>query len=477
MLPVRLSILIPVYNDAYSVAAVLQRIITAPMSYFESEHLEVDLIVVDDGSTDCSHGAVKAFSREHPEVSLQLITQPVNSGRGVAIRTAIEHADSDFCLIQDAGFEYDPADYPKLLAPLLSDEADVVLGSRFICSSQRRPLAFWQAAANRAISVFAGMVANLDLSDVQTGYKAFRTSLAQSVPLHSKRYNLDSEIVIQFAKRHARFVEVPITYRGRTQEEGSKVDMRGTLFALGSILRAWVFSGAHTDPAADMLIAMSRAKHFNRWVADTLAPSIEGEVLELGAGIGNLTVLLSTRARRYIAADTDEEHLFELRSRTANRPNVTLALCDLERAADIAALRQSVDTVICLNALERVDDDVTALRNMCQCLRPGGIAIILVPQGEPAFGKAGQAWRQKRHYSRDELEQKLCEAGFMVQQITGFNRAAWPGWDLNSRLPRRRTLSRLQLHLFDLLVPLWRRVDHRIPWSPTSLIAIGIADL
>ncbi|MBV8553451.1 MAG: glycosyltransferase [Acidobacteriaceae bacterium] len=475
MLATRLSILIPVYNEASSVAAVLDRVVAASASYFEAEKIHADLIVVDDGSRDESYLAVQEFSRARPEVCLKLIRHETNRGKGAAIRTAISHAQGDFCIIQDADFEYDPADYPRILQPLLSGDADVVLGSRVLNTALRRPFGFWQAFANRAITTFAGLAAGLDLSDVETGYKAFRTSLAQTVPLKSDHFGLDPELIIQFAKRHARVIEVPISYHGRGRDEGKKIGVRDGFAAFGAILRSWLFSAAYTDPAADMLVAMSRAKRFNRWMADTIGPWIVGEVLELGAGIGNLTVLLSSGRHRYIATDTHKEHLYELRSRVDHRPNVELAVCDFSDPADAERFRESADTVVCLNVLEHVADDLAGLENIHACLRPGGTAIILVPQGPQAFGSMDEVLEHKRRYTVEELKGKMAAAGFQVEQITFFNRATWPGWYLNSRILRRRTLSRLQLRVFDLLVPVWRRIDSRLPWPATSLIAIGIA--
>ncbi|MBV8569538.1 MAG: glycosyltransferase [Acidobacteriaceae bacterium] len=475
MQSVRLSILIPVYNEANSIAAVLERIVTANSDYFHAEKIAWDVIVVDDGSQDDSYGTVQEFSLANPTVLLRLIRHKTNRGKGAAIRTALAYTHSDFCLIQDADFEYDPAEYPKLLRPLIAGDADVVLGSRTINTVERHPFSFSQAVANRAITRFAGIAAGLDLSDVETGYKAFRTSLAQTVPLHSDGFGLDPELIVQFSKRHAKIVEVPVSYRGRTHEEGKKIGPADAVAAFGAMLRAWLFSGAHTDPATDMLVAMSNAKRFNRWMADTISPWVVGEVLELGAGIGNLTVFLSSRQHRYVATDTDCESLHELQSRTRYRPNVTVSLCDFSSPDAIVRFRQSADTVVCLNVLEHVTDDIAGLENIHASLRPGGTAIILVPQGPEVFGSMDEVLNHKRRYTAAELRDKMSAAGFQIAELTPFNRVTWPGWYLNSRLLRRRRLSRLQLRLFDLLVPLWRRIDDRLPWPATSLIAVGIA--
>ncbi len=464
------------YNEVNSIKAVLDRVITAPASFFEAHQVLVELIVVDNGSQDKSSEVVEEFARTHPAVSLRLIRFPENAGKGAAIRHAMAQAQSDFCLIQDADLEYDPSDYPKLLKPLLAGEADVVLGSRLLNDAERRPLGFWQAVANRIITTVAGMAAGLALSDVETGFKAFRTSLAQSVPLRSNRFGLDPEMIVQFAKRRARFVEVPITYRGRTFEQGKKIRAWDALDAFASIFRAWLFGASHNDERTDTLVAMSGAKRFNRWMADTIAPWVKGDVLEVGAGIGNLTVLLASGEHRYVATDHDREHLLDLRSRLEYRPEIELEYCDFSSPENVSRFQQSADTVVCLNVLEHIKDDRMALANIRHCLRPGGAAIILVPQGPEIFGTLDEALQHQRRYIKEELTEKMAAAGFRVAQMTGFNHATRPGWYLQGRLLKRRTLSRMPLRLFDLLVPLWKRIDHKLPWPANSLIAIGIVD-
>jgi len=469
MPPVRLSILIPVYNEAHSIRAVLNRVTAA------ATQVPTELIVVDDGSRDLSCQEVEAFAQDHPEVLLTLLKHPQNAGKGAAVRTALAQAKGEFCIIQDADFEYDPADYPKLLAPLLSGEVDVVMGSRFMSHAARRPLGFWQAVANRVLSGLAGMMSGVEISDVETGYKAFRTSLGKTVPLRSNRFGLDPELIIQFARRHASFMEVPISYQGRTAEQGKKIGVSDAFSGMATIIRTRLFSASHTDPAADMLEAMSGARNFNRWMADTISPWVRGDAIELGAGIGNLTVMLANKCRSYLATDTDPDHLSELRSRTAYLPKVKLGMCELSSSSDMAPLKDTADTVICLNVLEHVADDVSGLNNIYECLRPGGVAIILVPQGQSAFGSLDEVLEHKRRYSEQELRRKMSDAGLEVKHLIEFNRATWPGWYLNSKILRRRTLSRFQLTCFDMSVPLWRRIDRALPWPPTSLIAIGIA--
>ena len=233
---------------------------------------------------------------------------------------------------------------------------------------------------------------------------------------------------------------------------------------------------AQSDAPAAMLRAMATAKRFNQWMAHTLAPYISGDALELGAGIGNLSVLLSPLSHRYIAADIEHDYLAELNTRLRDQTNATVTACDVLNSADLEPFRRRMDTVVCLNVLEHIEDDVAALRNMHSCLRPGGRAVILVPQGNRAFGTLDAVLDHCRRYSNQELAHKLAAAGFRVERTLNFNRITYPAWLFNGRILRRRHLGFVQLQIFDALVPLWRRIDRFLPWPPTSLIAIGMRE-
>lgn len=460
----RLSILISVHNNARSIQSVLESLLAAA-SYFQSEQIDATLSVVDDGSSDGSDQLVEAFAKAHPEARIRFAQQTTSTGRGASIRRAIREADADYCLVLRADCFCEPSDYQRLLAPLFSAEADVVLGSRFM-SDLRSGL------ADRVVNAMTRLACGRSFSDVRSGYMAFRTSLGQSIPLRSKRFGVEAEMLIQLSKRHANFAEVPVYCKLAGVRKS--VDWQIAL-TIGRILATRWLSRAHTDPAADMLVAMSGAKRFNRWMADTVGPWILGDVLELGAGIGNLTIHLSAGRSSYTATDTNEEHLAMLGSRVSLYPNVRIAVCDFLSSEDVEAFRQSADTVVCLNVLEHVSDDLAGLTSIRSCLRLGGRAIVLVPQGPQVFGSLDEVLHHKRRYRYAELEQKMTASGFQVERIIEFNRATYPGWYLNSRLLRRRTLDRVQLGLFDLLVPVLKRIDKWLPWPATSLIAIGTA--
>ncbi len=463
------SILIPLYNEEEYVGTLLERVMAAPLP----EGISREIIVVDDGSKDDSAAIVEDIAAAHPGL-IRLIRQPRNQGKGAAIRTAIEHATGEFSIIQDADLEYDPREYPKVLGPLFEGNADAVYGSRFMISGERRVLYFWHSVANRILTTMCNIVADVNLTDMETCYKAFRTSLLQSIPIRSNRFGIEPELTIKLAKRHVRIYETPIAYHGRTYDEGKKIGMKDAFEAVYIILRYAFTRDLYKDSGPDILDALAATGRFNAWMAETIQPYIGRRVLEAGAGIGNLTHILSKRRERYVAGDIEAEYLAQLRARFQHRPAVEVRHCDLENPADFAPLSGAVDTVVCLNVLEHVEDDMLGLRNMYSVLERGGRAVVLVPHGPEIYGSLDKALGHFRRYSRDELQRKMEQTGFRVERILEFNRISRPPWYVTARILKRTTLSRFQLRIFDSLVWLWRRIDARLPWPSTSLIAIAV---
>jgi glycosyltransferase involved in cell wall biosynthesis len=463
-----LSILIPLFNEEEFIAPLLERVLAAPLP----AGLGRELIVVDDGSTDDSAEIAAGYAERHPD-TVRLLRHERNRGKGAAVRTALAAARGAYTLIQDADLEYDPREYARLLAPLLERKADAVYGSRFLVAGERRVLYFWHALANRLLTGLVNLAADLNLTDVWTCYKAFRTTLLQSIPLRSDGFGFEPEITIKLAQRQAAIYETPISYHGRTYEEGKKIGKWDAVRSVFTVLRFWLARDIYHDAGPEILDTLARAPRFNRWMAETIAPFIGRRVLEIGAGIGNLSRHLALRRERYIASDINEEGLARLRVRLAHRPNLEVRQCDLTDAGHFEDLREAVDTVICLNVLEHIEDDAHALANVFEALEPGGTALILVPEGMSVFGELDVVLGHCRRYSEAELRARLDEAGFAVERVLCFNRITRPGWYVNGRLLRRRTVSRLQLALFDRLVWLWRRVDGWLPWKPASLIAVA----
>ncbi len=201
----------------------------------------------------------------------------VNEGKGAAVRTAIQEARGDFCLVQDADLEYDPAEYSTLLRPLLSGHADAVFGSRYLAGEQTRVLPFWHSMINKSLTLLSNMFCNLNLTDMETCYKVFRTDLLKSIPIRSNRFGFEPEITMKCAKRKLRIYEVPISYHGRTYEEGKKIGWKDGVKALGVILHFWLIDDLYVEPyGRAFLNNLTGTPQYLSWLARVLRPYVGG---------------------------------------------------------------------------------------------------------------------------------------------------------------------------------------------------------
>ena len=464
-----LSVLIPLYNEEEFIRELLGRVVAAPLP----EGLDRELIVVDDCSTDDSAASVEAFIASRPGVSVRLIRHEKNRGKGAAIRTAIQAATGHYSIIQDADLEYDPREYRKLLGPLLNGEADVVYGSRFLAAGERRVLYFWHSLANHILTTLCNIVADLNLTDMETCYKAFRTAFAKTIPIESDRFGIEPELTVKFARRRARIFEAPISYHGRTYEEGKKIGPMDAVEALWVILRSRFTSKLYIDAGHSTLDSLSFAAKFNRWMADTILPYVGRNVLEIGAGMGNMSRHLCPRRKLYVATDVSDEYAEHLRNMFRHRPSVCVRKLDATRAEDFVPFEGQMDTVVCLNVLEHIEDDAATLASIRTLLAPEGRLILLVPNDPRAYGTIDKEIGHFRRYTPAGLRTVVTDAGFVVEDILKFNRISMPAWRFTGQVRKARTLSSLALRVFDRFVWLWRKIDTSLPWEPTSIIAIA----
>jgi glycosyltransferase involved in cell wall biosynthesis len=223
----QLSVVMPVYNERPTLREVVNRVLEAPF--------DLELLCVDDGSNDGSREVLEELKREHPRV--QVFLQPRNMGKGAALRRGIQEAKGDFVIVQDADLEYDPVEYNTLLDPLIQGKADVVYGSRFLGSAPHRVLYFWHSVGNRLLTLLSNCLTNINLTDMETCYKAFRREVIQSIPIEEDRFGFEPEITVKVAKRHLRIYEVGISYWGRTYEEGKKIGWRDGVCAVWCLLK------------------------------------------------------------------------------------------------------------------------------------------------------------------------------------------------------------------------------------------------
>ena len=245
--PTKLSIVIPAYNEAATIHLILDRIRVVELS----ENIAKEVIIVNDCSTDDTRAAIQSYMLRHPQLDIQYYEHAVNQGKGAALHSGIRQATGEYLIIQDADLEYDPAEYNDLLKPVLRGMADVVYGSRFSGGKPHRKLFFWHTIGNRFLTFISNVFTNLNLTDMETCYKLFRTDLIQALDLREKRFGFEPEVTAKIARvANVRIYEVGISYYGRTYEEGKKIGWRDGFRAIYCILKYNLFRRRKTVTVA-----------------------------------------------------------------------------------------------------------------------------------------------------------------------------------------------------------------------------------
>jgi 2-polyprenyl-3-methyl-5-hydroxy-6-metoxy-1,4-benzoquinol methylase len=284
---------------------------------------------------------------------------------------------------------------------------------------------------------------------------------------------LEPEITAKVAKRGFRVYEVPISYDGRSYEEGKKITWKDGLCTFLVIFKYWIVDDCYKDrPGHEVLGSFANAHKFNSWVSDIIRPYVGDYVLEIGAGIGNITQKLMPRIK-YIASDCDPVYVKVLNNLAVRRPGLVAKCIDATKSNDIANIKESVDTVICINVLEHIAEDSKVLANLRDALVKGGRLIVLVPQGQWLYSSLDKAVGHVKRYSKHELEGLLRENGYEIEKMITFNKVGLPGWILNGKLLRRNKMAKYQLKIYDSIVFLSRRIDAFLPWPGLSIIAVA----
>ncbi len=460
--PPLLTVIIPCYNERATVAELLRKVREVPISK--------EIIVVDDQSTDGSRDIVAKLAAEWPE--LRQIVQPQNQGKGAALRRGIAEATGDIVVIQDADLEYEPKEYTKLIEPILSGDADVVYGSRFE-GHPRRVMLYWHTLGNNFLTFLSNATTNLNLTDMETCYKVFRREIIQSIPLVSNRFGFEPEVTAKLARRGYRLYEVPISYHGRDYWEGKKINWKDGFSAIWTILKFGLFQHDTGEPGGMLTLhRMSRLKHYNRWIWESIAPFVGQRVLEVGAGTGNMTRFLYGRDL-IVATDVETPYLDILRNTFRRRPGIVIERLDLMADSSLELIRYQFDSVICLNVLEHIEDDVAALRRMRELVQPGGRITIFVPADQSLFGSMDETVGHYRRYDIEDLKQKMVAAGLVVEHAAYQNVVGRLGWWFNAKVLNRKHMPAGQSRLYDLLVPIFRKLEPASPVKGLSLVVVG----
>jgi glycosyltransferase involved in cell wall biosynthesis len=234
-----LSVIIPAYNEGSTITGILNKIQSVKLE----KGLQKEIIIVNDCSTDGTENIILNYRKENTGMNINYITHEINKGKGAAIRTGIKNATGDFIIIQDADLEYDPNEYNNLLRPVLDGHADVVYGSRFVGGFPHRVLFFWHSKGNKFLTSLSNMFTNLNLTDMETGYKLFRSGIIKSIQLKENRFGFEPEVTAKISKiKNIRIYEVGISYYGRTYNEGKKINWKDGFRAIWCILKYNLFS-------------------------------------------------------------------------------------------------------------------------------------------------------------------------------------------------------------------------------------------
>lgn len=462
-----LSVIVPVFNERLTIRKLLDRVRAVP--------IRKEIIIVDDASTDGTTDILReiaAATAADPMNRVQVVFQAQNAGKGAAIRTAIPHVTGDIALIQDADLEYNPEEYPKLIAPVLEGHADVVYGSRFM-GGPRRVLLFRHTLGNKLLTFLSNLCTDLNLTDMETCYKVIRTDVLKRLHLVSNRFGIEPEITAKVARLGCRVYEVPISYHGRDYWEGKKIGWRDGVAAVWTILKyAIVDDQENADAGYKSLQRLRGVRRYNEWVWNRLAPYVGERVLEVGCGVGSFTRFLRHR-ERVVATDNNEQYLTLVRNGFERFDNVEVRAVDWA-APELDGLGPGrFDTVLCLNVLEHIENDDNTLAAFASLLEPGGRLILQVPALHKLYGETDRAIGHFRRYERDELTMKLRGHGFEIEEASYFNVPGILAWYVNSVLLGRRTVPALQVRLADFLVP-WLSIEQR--WNPRrgmALIAVA----
>lgn len=472
-----LSVVMPCFNEATTIKAVAERVLASPFT--------TELIIVDDGSTDGTLEQVRGVA----DPRLRVLVQPRNQGKGAALRRGFAEATAPFVVVQDADLEYDPADFEQLLAPLIDDRADVVYGSRFHTARPHRVLYFWHSVGNRILTAASNMFTNLNLSDMETCYKAFRREVLDSFEIEEDRFGFEPEITAKVARGGWRIYEVGISYAGRTYAEGKKIGWRDGVRAMYCIVRysraeRWVRDRLGRGPVerarpsafeeadvelAETLHSLRDAHRYTDWIFDLMAPHLGADVLEIGAGHGSITDRLARHpgVTRLTVTDLSERCAGILAERYRDDRHVAVHRGDI---GDSVALGEH-DTIVLVNVLEHLEDDVKALAQLAGGLRPGGRLVLFVPAFEMLYSDFDRRIGHHRRYRSADLASAVTAAGLEVVEVRYVNSVGALAWWLLAKQLRQTPTRRWSVVTYDrLVVPLLRRIedDRRPPFGQSA---------
>jgi glycosyltransferase involved in cell wall biosynthesis len=461
----KLSIIVPVFNEKYWLGSFWNDLKSAPIERCHGVK-DVELIVVDDGSTDGTRRILRDLSSVPfqflcgIEARVILLENDKNMGKGYSLRRAVKESSGDLVLFQDSDLEYSPSDYPKLIFPFFNNSADVVIGNRF-SGEPVRVLYFWHYFANKILNLISNVLNNLTLKDFVAGYKVFRGELIRALNMSSNRFGIEAELVSRVAKARLRIFEVSVQYNGRTYEEGKKLSLVDGFLLFFQILKFGLFSREPFKPGLFQTLTaldkVSRVIYIPLLQKSLSCISIQKQdlkILEVGAGIGSLTREL-VKYGSVSATDISETYVHELEERFKHYHGFEAFKWD---ASDPQFPLGTVkyDVIVSFNVLEHIEQDQATLNIWRNLLKPGGSLIVLVPNSPSLFSPVDKAIGHFRRYSRNDLCHKIDRAGLGVRDVSFGNFFGIFGWIINGLILKKSEISSGSLRLYAVLKPFLR---------------------
>jgi SAM-dependent methyltransferase len=469
----KLSVVIPVYNERQYLGEIMRRVREAPLP---AGVRAVEIVAVDDGSDDGSREWLQAAEKRG---ELKLILQPRNLGKGAAVRAGIARTTGDVVLIQDADLEYNPKDYPALLAPIVDNRADVVFGSRFL-GQERRVLYFWHTMVNRFLSLLANALTNTTFTDIECCYKALRGELARSLRMTSNRFGIEPELTARVARAGVRLFEVGVNYNGRTYEEGKKIGAADGIAALFHIVRFSLFGGSPYKPGLKQTLCALRCAS-DRFYCEPVLAALKttrkrkfNRILEVGSGIGAVTRALIQRGQ-VVASDHDEDCIRQLHERFQHYSEFEVVRWDATRgksdpSTPATVARGGFDLIVAVNVLEHLDDDSKVVAQWKELLSEGGFLVLLVPYSQMLFSPVDKAVGHLRRYNRRGLAEIAEKVGVKVVHMSFSNPLGILGWIVNGKILRRSELPAGMVRFYALLKPVIRPIE----WVLSRFVGLSI---
>lgn len=328
----KLSVVIPVYNEINTILEILRQVKDAPV--------DKEIIIVDDGSTD----GTREILNEIKDDNIRVILNDRNRGKGFSVRKGFEYVTGDMVIIQDADLEYYPDEYPILIQKIIEGKADVVYGNRFL--GARCVFHFYHYLGNKLLNLIANFLYDTNLGDLMTGYKTFRADMLRMLNLHADGFEIEAEITAQIFKRKLRVYEIPISYNGRNYDEGKKITWKDFFRSVYWLIKC---KFEIYNVSENTLYRMRIMENNNKWLFEQIKPYLGNNILEIGSGIGNISKFITSLNKNLVLTDVNKSYLEYFRHRFIGNPKVRIISHDI--------LPFKINTAICINVLEHIKDD------------------------------------------------------------------------------------------------------------------------